>query len=305
MFGSLTWSPTGGGKADIHEEEGWTLLPNAKLLTVDANNAIDLIHSELYDPASGLRSSAGSTIVRLADNGPGSTFSHEIGPQVLRPDGTVFVAGGSGHTGIYDTKTGHWSVGPDFPVTASGQLQVADGAAALLPNGNVLVVASAGVFQPGSHFFEFDGRRWFKVASRPDAASHSSFEFFTLILPTGQILVNNENERNGAMVYNSGGGYHDDWVPVISSVPNTLVAGRSCTLKGERLNGLSQGAAYGDDAQAATNYPLVRITNRATGHVFHARTHDHRPSLTCHQASTPGPAVCVWSPMAFLQKRWM
>jgi len=24
---------------------------------------------------------------------------------------------------------------------------------------------------------------------------------------------------------------------------------------------------------AATNYPLVRITNRSTGHVFYARTH--------------------------------
>ena len=38
---------------------------------------------------------------------------------------------------------------------------------------------------------------------------------------------------------------------------------------------MSQGAAYGDDAQAATNYPLVRITNLATGHVFYSRTHDH------------------------------
>jgi hypothetical protein len=38
---------------------------------------------------------------------------------------------------------------------------------------------------------------------------------------------------------------------------------------------MSQGAAYGDDAQGATNYPLVRITNNATGHVFYSRTHDH------------------------------
>ena len=44
---------------------------------------------------------------------------------------------------------------------------------------------------------------------------------------------------------------------------------------GHKFNGFSQGAAYGDDAQAATNYPLVRITNRATGHVFYSRTHDH------------------------------
>jgi hypothetical protein len=38
---------------------------------------------------------------------------------------------------------------------------------------------------------------------------------------------------------------------------------------------MSQGAAYGDDQQAATNYPLVRITNNRTGHVFYSRTHGH------------------------------
>ena len=27
--------------------------------------------------------------------------------------------------------------------------------------------------------------------------------------------------------------------------------------------------------QGATNYPLVRITNLKTSHVFYARTHDH------------------------------
>ena len=51
--------------------------------------------------------------------------------------------------------------------------------------------------------------------------------------------------------------------------------GKTYRLSGYNFNGFSQGAAYGDDAQAATNYPLVRITNRDTGHVFYARTHDH------------------------------
>jgi hypothetical protein len=36
--------------------------------------------------------------------------------------------------------------------------------------------------------------------------------------------------------------------------------------------GLSQAAAFGDEYQTATNYPLVRITNPATGHVFYAKT---------------------------------
>jgi hypothetical protein len=44
---------------------------------------------------------------------------------------------------------------------------------------------------------------------------------------------------------------------------------------GLNFNGFSQGAAYGDDIQGATNYPLVQITNRENGQVYYARTHDH------------------------------
>ena len=52
-------------------------------------------------------------------------------------------------------------------------------------------------------------------------------------------------------------------------------SGRLYVVEGYLFNGLTQGAFYGDDVQAATNYPLVRITNKATGHVFYSRTHDH------------------------------
>ena len=33
--------------------------------------------------------------------------------------------------------------------------------------------------------------------------------------------------------------------------------------------------SFGDEFQNATNYPLVRITNNASGDVYYARTHDH------------------------------
>ncbi|HYK43228.1 MAG TPA: hypothetical protein VE007_12635, partial [Thermoanaerobaculia bacterium] len=62
--------------------------------------------------------------------------------------------------------------------------------------------------------------------------------------------------------------------------------GKSYNLFGRNFNGLSQGAAYGDDAQAATNYPIVRITNRATGHVFYARTHDHSTMAVAYTGTT-------------------
>ena len=54
-----------------------------------------------------------------------------------------------------------------------------------------------------------------------------------------------------------------------------LAQGGSYRIYGFGFNGVTQGAAYGDDAQAATNFPLVRITNLNSSHVFYSRTHDH------------------------------
>jgi hypothetical protein len=54
-----------------------------------------------------------------------------------------------------------------------------------------------------------------------------------------------------------------------------VTRGSTYAISGTQFNGLSQAAAYGDEEETATNYPLVRITNQATGHVFYARTHDH------------------------------
>src|SRR5262249_38211112 len=48
--------------------------------------------------------------------------------------------------------------------------------------------------------------------------------------------------------------------------------GATYSLTGKQLAGLDQGTAYGDDVQNATNFPVVRITNVATGVVTYART---------------------------------
>jgi len=60
-----------------------------------------------------------------------------------------------------------------------------------------------------------------------------------------------------------------------TSVPTLLNRGGTYQVSGVLLNGVSQGAAYGDDTQAATNYPLVRLTNVNTHDVLYARTHGH------------------------------
>ena len=44
-------------------------------------------------------------------------------------------------------------------------------------------------------------------------------------------------------------------------------------MTGTLLNGISEGAAYGDDAQMCSNYPLVRMTN-SSGDVYYSRTYN-------------------------------
>lgn len=279
---TLTWTLTGFNKFDVHDEEGWTLLPNNEVLTVDAYVPIGIpyqptgTNSELYDPQTGSWSSAGSTIVQLWDSGRGcggmKHASFELGPGILRPDGTVFYTGanrcGAGHTSIYNSHTGTWTAGPDFP----GTLDIADGPAALLPSGNVLVDSSPGIFNTPTSFFEFDGSKLNPVPGPPNSTIDSSYYGNMLVLPTGQVLLTDFS--NDIEIYTPAGTPNPAWAPTIKSAPTTVSRGGSYVISGTLFNGMSQGAAYGDDVQAATNFPLVRITNRETGHVFYSRTHD-------------------------------
>jgi len=271
----------GIGKADDNAEEGWTLLPNGKVLTVDVGfvgeTVVNTTNSELFDPATQTWTSAGSTVVALAANPPG-----EIGPQVLRPNGSVFAIGATGKTAVYSAE-GTWSVGPSFPTTAQGQLDVADGPAALLPNGNVLCVASPGDYMPGAQFFEFDGTSLTPVGAFQYSEDDSSYQLFLLVLPTGQVMATDSSQ---VALYSATGAPDAAWAPTITKAPSTVVRGTTYTLEGTQFNGLSQAVAYGDDYQGATNYPLVRITNDHSGHVFYGRTHDHSTMAVATGAAT-------------------
>jgi len=69
--------------------------------------------------------------------------------------------------------------------------------------------------------------------------------------------------------------YTPDGIPLAQGKPiiNAIVpnADGSYHLTGYGLNGISAGAAYGDDAQMDSNFPLVRMTN-SVGQVDYART---------------------------------
>jgi len=268
---TLTWTLLGSsGKSDFNSEEGWTLMPDGTVLTVDV---LDSPNSERYLPAQGAWVSDGSTIVDLHqptgvvgclpyDNGcyfpPGET-----GPQILMPDGTVFAMGGANvragaHTSVYHPGTtpsapGTWVPGPDFP-----RDDMSDAAASLLPNGHVLAAAASG------RLYEYDGRTLTRTATGAAGA-------ILLTLPSGETLVTGSHVK----IYTTAGAPDPAWAPRITSVKKTLARGGSYQVKGTQFNGLSQAAALGDEFETSTNYPLVRITNKASGHVRYARTHDH------------------------------
>ena len=277
---TLKWTNLANtGKVDRFDEEGWGLLPNGDILTVDAENAPN---SEVFNPKTKKWTSAGSTIVRLED-----PASQEVGPLVLRPDGTVFAAGAApagtaGHTAIYTTSTKKWKAGPDFPKVNGTALACDDAPSAVEINGNVIVMTSPPVFNTGAVFFEWNGKKLTKIAGPPNASSDAAFYGHFLELPTGQLMFTDFS--NDVEIFTPKGTYKAAWQPTITSVPTTVTRGKTYVLKGTQLSGLTNGAAYGDDFQSSTNYALVRITNNATKHVFFARTTN--PSSYAVQSGT-------------------
>lgn len=259
---SMTWTPTGTGKHDANSEEGWTLLRTGNVLTADVFSAPA---SEIYNSSTGSWSSAGNLPVNL-------TSSAEIGPQTLRPNNTVFVAGANGLTAIYQAKTGTWVQGPNFPIIGGQQYDMADGPSTLLTNGQVILATSPGVYNAPVQFLIFNGKAFKVIANPPNSPNNSSYNVRLLMLPTGQVMQCDDS--SDVEVYTGSHRIANGMTPTITSVPTTITHGSTYTIKGKRFNGVSQTNFYGDDVQQATNYPLVRIT-ASNGHVYYARTHNH------------------------------
>jgi hypothetical protein len=263
---TLTWTATGTGKADGFSEEGFALVPSGEVLTVDCE---DGTNSELYNPTTSSWSSAGSTIVPLPNSG-GLGIVPEMGPLVQRPDGTVVAFGATTNTSVYSPTAAKWTAGPVFP---NGD-DIADGPGALLPDGNILVYTSPGVFEGTGTFYEFTSGNTF--VEEPNTSSGSALESWQarlLVLPTGQVMYIPADGRHiDIELYTGTGTVNNAWRPTLTAGPRTVTRGDSYTVSGRQLNGLSAGATYGDDAQMASNFPLVVIRNNATKHFFFART---------------------------------
>jgi hypothetical protein len=139
----------------------------------------------------------------------------------------------------------------------------------------VLFDASACVYNTPTHFFLYNAssNTITQIADAPNAPNDTSYATRMLMLPNGQVLYNDGTSQ--MEVYTADGTPNPAWEPSITHLSSTTLApGGTYGLSGTQLAGLDQGAVYGDDVQDSTNFPIVRITNDATGVVTYARTSD-------------------------------
>jgi Kelch motif protein len=268
-----TWT-AGPNKGTSSSEESWVLLADGSVLTVRCNSTQQ---AEKYIPASNTWVSAGTTPVNLVE-----IASSEIGAAIALNDGRALVIGATGKTAIYTppvstSDPGSWAAGPDIPQVNGKAIGCKDSPSCLLTNGKVLISGgpvdgTRNNYLTPTYFFEFDGTSIYRVADPPNN-SKEPYQGRMMLAPTGNVLY--ASASNEIYAYSYCSSIDSTWRPHITSVSSFLRAGGTYTLHGQQINGLSQAVGYGDDAASATNYPLVRIRNKTTGHVFYCRTFDH------------------------------
>jgi hypothetical protein len=291
------WS---NGPAKVHtsdqsDEESWVKLPNGDILCYDNWSSITDGHGE----AELLVGTSNPATMHWVDASHGSlrflstnATGNELGPALLGVvGGKALFTGANGRTEFYDPGTNSWSKGPDMPIAllpgklrgekVEVQLTLGDGPGAVLPNGDDLlalsppVVGATQTFPSPTFLYEYDPvtNVFTDVSPNPTVSNTvtiNSFQDSMLVLPTGQVLLMNQSPQLAFYTLAPGDGPNPSWAPTITSYTQNING--NDTLTGTQLNGLDEGAAYGDDKQMAENYPLVQLTSLFTGTVYYATT---------------------------------
>jgi hypothetical protein len=255
---------TGPSAIGTQDEACWVRLPNDNVLTIDTGSK----NSEHYVPSLNEWVADGNLPVAVYG------FGAELGAAFVLPNGKVFQLGATPHTAIYTpgsslTAAGSWVAGADIP-NSLGQV---DAPAAMMANGKILCdVGPTNGFNGPISFFEYDySANSFAQVNGPTGTTYNDAPFASsmLDLPDGNILFIGGQGTKSLYVYTPGGTPLAAGKPVINSI--TQNGDGSFHLTGTGLNGISGGAAYGDDWQMDTSYPLVRLT-AGNGNVYYART---------------------------------
>jgi hypothetical protein len=268
-----TWSD-GSNSIRWQAEATWVKLPDGSILSADPTSDGQAKNSERYIPS--LNTWIDDGLIPVSLFNASTCCVGEIGGALLLHDGRAFFMGGLGHTAFYtptgNLNNGTWTAGPDLPSPTVGW----DNPVAMLVTGKILLPAVHSSNPTTFSYLEFDPKanpmttaNAFSPAG--DYWGDSSGDSHVMLnLPDGSVLMSYGNAT--LRIYVPDGLPDASGKPTISSV--TLNAdGSSYHLIGTKLNGISQGSSFGDDAQMDSNYPIVRLTDGA-GNVYYARTYN-------------------------------
>ena len=265
-----SWTVSGNMFVDSGDEESWLPLPDGSIWNPFrvGQRYWYLTHSWYPTP---------KLPAVLVDG------AFEIGPAIeLYYNNLSMILGSTGHTVLYRwtplmAGPGFYHTGADIP---NGMIS-SDCPAAVEPNGKVLLVATPTDYG-STYFFEYDPTtNSFTSVQGPNVTLPVSYAMRFLNLPNGQILCTLAD--NDPWVYTPVGGPDDSWRSTVTNV--SANGDGSYTLTGTQLNGLTNGSAYGDEADPFSNFPIVYLDNGA-GHVYFCRTFNRNP-LTITIGGTP------------------
>ncbi len=246
----------------------WVKLPNDTILTIDTGAQT----SKHYVPSLNQWITDGNVPV------PVYGYGAEIGAGFLLPNGKVFYIGGSTNTAIYTpgatpTSAGSWVAGAPM-VFGTNNLGAVDAPAAMMANGKILCdLGPVGGFNSPCFFYEYDyyNNSFTQVSAPGGGQTYNSVPYATsmLDLPSGQVLFVGGQNSSSLYLYTPALSPLAAGQPSINSISQN--SDGTFHLTGSGLNGISEGAAYGDDEQMDSNYPLIRLTNNTSGLVYYAR----------------------------------
>ena len=262
------------GPSALHgdNESMWLKLPDNSVLFV--NEAAQT--SERYIPATNTWIADGNVPVALYD-----PYGYECGPGFMLPNGKAFFIGGTGHTAYYTpsgtTAPGTWVAGPDVPSGYS----MPDAPGAMMINGKILFAASPAPTQQNefatpTKFYEFDyTNNTYTAVAAPSTASTSAIsqQYNLLVLPDGNVLEGMDENGNASeqyYIYKPVGTPVASGKPVISAI--TPITCTTYMVTGHGFNGISAGAAFGDENESDENYPIVRF--KSGNKVYYARSYN-------------------------------
>ena len=124
-----------------------------------------------------------------------------------------------------------------------------------MPNGKILFAAGPISYGGGAEIFEYDPgtNAITQVSTTSLNMAGPPYESRMLMLPSGEVLYGDTAHQLWV--------YTPDAPPLAAGKPtisNIVANGTSFTLTGTKLNGISEGAGYGDDAQMASMMSLAR-----------------------------------------------